>query len=733
MSFSQSIARAGVEPVFKQLKDPNLDGEDDDPSTSGIAITPDGKKMFVMDNLESNAVGGQIYIYDLTTAFDISTMDVPNRTIVTTAGLGDNLGFGNGKKTIKFNNDGKKLFLFNSHGTAQFHNLASPYDVASISASTLISDDGLNYRTAYNSGALEITALYGVAFNNDGTRMYLNDGSKNVTDITQVNLSTPFDPSSGTFAFNLNTEDIPDLRVNGFTFEIAFDDDGTRLYISEGLNNHTAVPTFMFVYKLSTPFELSSATYVGASQIVGNGNNVSAIGFTFGNNGMKAYIATEDSNADGEDIIYEYDLTCPYGIVLCENETASVVGAQVEIAKNVIHQNTSTIFKRFEWLRRNENKTDLNSHNLKLNFYNPILASLTNELQSSFKDFKYTQASLKTEKPSDDKRKWSSWTHGDISFGRVGDKAQIKPKEITTKGISFGADRLTKNNNFFGLAMRYGNDDVDIKSGAGAELNSQSLSFNVYGQLPVNSNSNLNALLGVSFLSIDQMISGTITGERYGKQIYTALSYEEEQNYNKFDIIPYGKAELGITQLSEYTDFGTTATNNVETHEKLTFKTGKASAGFKFDRTLYMDESRISRNGFLEYVVDFTADIDHQYKNHHDNVTVQNTIKRYSLNNIKGNIGFELFKKSGHTFALNYERFQSLDNSAHTDSLLFKFGRKKNQNTNFNVIYDPLKNNNTEISYIKNYDNFNLKVKSNYAMYSKIPDYGAGIEFSATF
>ena len=169
-------------------------------------------------------------------------------------------------------------------------------------------------------------------------------------------------------------------------------------------------------------------------------------------------------------------------------------------------------------------------------------------------------------------------------------------------------------------------------------------------------------------------------------------------------------------------------TNNIETHERLTFKTGNASAGFKFDQTLYGDESRISRNGFLEYVVDFTPDIDHRYKNHIDNVTVQNTIKRYSLNNIKGNIGFELFKKSGQTFALNYERFQSLDNSAHTDSLLFKFGKQKNENTNLNVIYDPLKNNNTEISYLKNYDNFNLKVKSNYAMYSKIPDYGAGIE-----
>ena len=180
----QTIHAEIVNPVFKQFKNPNLGDDVNEPSTSGIAITPDGKKMFVMDNLEAGATdGGAIFIYDLTTAFDISTMDVPNRTIVTTAGLGDNLGFGNGKKTIKFNNDGKKLFLFNSHGLAQFHNLASPYDVASISASTLIPDDGLNYKTAYNSGALEISALYGVTFNNDGTRMYLNDGHKNVTDI----------------------------------------------------------------------------------------------------------------------------------------------------------------------------------------------------------------------------------------------------------------------------------------------------------------------------------------------------------------------------------------------------------------------------------------------------------------------------------------------------------------------------------------------------------------------
>ena len=57
--FGLNIAQAGiVEPVFKQLKDPNLDGADNEPSTVSIAITPDGKKMFLMDHLATGATDG---------------------------------------------------------------------------------------------------------------------------------------------------------------------------------------------------------------------------------------------------------------------------------------------------------------------------------------------------------------------------------------------------------------------------------------------------------------------------------------------------------------------------------------------------------------------------------------------------------------------------------------------------------------------------------------------------
>lgn len=732
LSFILNIAQAGiVEPVFKQLKDPNLDGVDDVPSPTGVNITPDGKKMFVMSHFDN-----KVYIYDLSTPFDISTMDVDNRTVVNTDGLGDNLSSTNTNNKIKFNNDGTKVFFFDEKGGAQFHNLATPYDVASISAATLIADDGINYTDTF-VGTHADDSTKGVAFNNDGTKMYLVNGRQSLTDITQIKLTTPFDPSTGVSEHVLDTETNGD--VARFTMDMAFDDDGTRLYLTE--SDTSVQKNYMYVWRLSDPFNLASATFVDKWQILGNGGNISPYGWTFGNNGMKLYIGTEDaSTGDGDDIIYEYDLTCPYGVVLCDPETASVTSAQVEIAKNVIYQNSSNIFKRFDWLRRNEEKTNLNSHNIKLNINNPLLASLKNNLESSLKntleksftDTEYSQVSLKNEKPNSNKRNWSYWSHVDISFGRVGDTFSFKPKEIKTKGIMFGADKLV-NDRIFGYAFRYGNDEVDIKSNANNELDSQSFTLNIYGNIPLKNKSHLNALIGASFLSLDQLTSGVVSGERNGKQLFTSLSYENENKYTNYNIIPFGKFELGVTQFSDYTDFGTSSTNSTETHESLTFKTGNVSTGFKFDNILYLDDRTLSRNGFVEYIYDLTPDIDHHYKNHADNTTIKKTISAHSLHNIKGNIGFEYIKKDGYTVAINYERYQSLDDSAHIDSLLFKFGKKNNKNANLDLIYKPMNNNNTEISYLKELGNFNLKLKSNYSLFSKIPDYGANIELSGTF
>ena len=57
----------------------------------------------------------------------------------------------------------------------------------------------------------------------------------------------------------------------------------------------------------------------------------------------------------------------------------------------------------------------------------------------------------------------------------------------------------------------------------------------------------------------------------------------------------------------------------------------------------------------------------------------------------------------------------------------------KKHNANLDLIYDPINNNNTKVSYLKQLGNFNLKLNSNYSLFSKISDYGANIEISGTF
>ena len=245
---------------------------------------------------------------------------------------------------------------------------------------------------------------------------------------------------------------------------------------------------------------------------------------------------------------------------------------------------------------------------------------------------------------------------------------------------------------------------------------------------------NLNALLGASFLSMDQLASGSVTGERNGKQIFTAITYEHQNPYSKFELIPFGKFDLGVNQFSEYTDFNS-STAGAERHHDLIFLTSNISGGFKFDNTLYLNDSSLNRNGFIEYIHDLTPDIDHDFINLADNLQRTKTLKKHSRSYLKGNIGFEYANSDGYTFAINYERLQSIlkYESSHLSSLLIKVGKKQVNQANLDVIYDPTNNNKTEISYLKNFGNFNLKLNSNYSLFSKIPDYGANLEISGTF
>ena len=386
--------------------------------------------------------------------------------------------------------------------------------------------------------------------------------------------------------------------------------------------------------------------------------------------------------------------------------------------------------------KKNKNSNNLNNFTTAIKSDNPLLNSWINKLPEKITA---RRAFLK-EKSSKDKKtiktknkNWAYWSHGDISFGRKGDTATSKPKEIRVSGLMFGADKKINNNKFVGAAIRFGKGEIENISPGGIELDTESLTLNLYSTLSIYNNSNLNALFGVSLLRIDQLLSNEITGERNGKQVFTAFNLESKDSYGNFNIRPTGKFEFGVTQFSEYTDFGTSSTNSADTYDSLTFKTGNIAAGFKFDNFIDINDGRLSRNGSLEYIRDLTSNIDYNFKNHSDNVLVTKTVETHSIHNIKGNLGFEILYENGYTFALNYERFQGLDYSSHQDSIFFKFGHIREEDSEFAFNYKPLQNNQMELSYVKDVNGFDVKVSSNYSMVSQIPDYSTNIEVSNTF
>ena len=685
---------------------------------TGVTLSNDGTKIFFVRYNENFA---SLLQYTLTKPFDVSSKDTTSEVSFNLYAGSDDLD-NNSIQDLTFNNDGTKLFVIDEVGGMNIHTLSVPFDLSG--TVTQDADDGIDWRTKLTPLDGNIRS-HGIRFSNDGKKMFLFEAfvtGSHETGVVGYNLSTPYLPSSATSIEELDIQS--DFAHSGIAIQgIDFDDDGTRLYIQSGASN---LANYDFVvYKLSTPYDVSTAKKVGTMKNFDDASRTGTIrpvGLAFSSDGMKFYQSTWNDNT-----VVEYDLSCPFGIIICETDPVSNVGAQVEFAKNVVHLNKRDVFKRFEWLRRNEKNSNLNSNGINLNIYNPILASSADRLKNKFAKKKNTQ------KKSD----WSYWSQGDISIGRVGDTAKQKPKEVKSNGIMFGGDKKVGENKFIGAAIRFGIDDVDIISSGGTEFDNKSLTLNLYNSSPLNKKSNIDSLVGLSYLKVDQLHRGQIVGERNGKQIFTAFNLKSRSGYGKFNITPKSSFDLGVTQLSAYSDFGPSGSNSIDTYKEHTFATGNISTGFTFDNFKEFNGISITRNGSFEYVADITPNTDSKFKNNHDNVFVTNSIEKHTLHNVIANIGFEAIFDNNATFGFNYERFQGLDeNSSHYDSMFIKLSFRRDEENQLAFSIEPLGNNdagNASIIYKRNFNGFDIKFDTNYNLFSKIEDYGLNLKISSVF
>ena len=554
----------------------------DDQFYLGLNFNNDGTKMYTVNAGASDAV----IEYILTTPYDISTATVNNTKNVSRGGDTQ-------ATQVVFNNDGTKMFIVNHENpkrTVDYYSLSTAFDVSTATRDGEYSIAGQERRA--NS----------IAFNNDGTRMVVAGvGNNSQVRIHEYSLSTGFDLSST--VTHLNTEDLISFQnhIDGVTFNY----DGTKMYTITSMakdGDPAAAQDLMYQFKLTTPYDVSTLSLEGTYTV--SSVSVSSREVVFSNDGSKMFII--DDKPDDNNNVHEFNLSCNWSIIdgACEDpitttdegkDILSSIESQTATAKQIAIQASTPVLNRMYWLRRHRNNDQLSNQNIRLNFSNSMVASLSNIIPISNK----TNEVL--DKLSDD---WSFWSEGSVSIGRTGDTSTSSSKKINTKGITLGMDKKISKNRLYGYALRFGNDDVDVGT-SGTNLDTESFSLSVYGTFPHDDEKFTEGIIGVSTLKTDHIRKGggsTRTGERDGAQIFGSLNYLTTYKKEDFNITPNLRIDLSYTELSKYREKGPAAL----VYKAQTIETGMISAGFTISDILDYNSFTFKPNGGLELGVDFS-------------------------------------------------------------------------------------------------------------------------------
>ncbi len=630
---------------------------------NGVAFSDDGLTVFTSNATINKLGGNHISQNRLDRSFDLTSDRVdfnPNATCDDLDGLDTNEvsngALNNAATSIDVVNNGKIFFVLDGFGQLGKFNAVTPNDV-----------DGIVYETKISfsvaSGEwIGDSEIENIAFSRDGTKVFTLSSRNGTTDARDRQLSTfslpgPFDISSYTLVHQVDFFDLDvtdDADVTEIGRDIEFSSDGSAMYLMVGNTEESDVTeqskNYIYQFSLSKNFDVSTATKVGRFQMGagtfgsrGGDQTGKPRGFTFASDGMKLFII-ENMAGTGVDQINQFRLECPFGVVSCVADSTASIGAQFELAKQNINLNVSTIFKRFEWIKRNRDEENLTSHNIDLNYPNPLLRTLVKNFEPRAK--KAVASLVSTSQKKKTKSKWSSWSLGDLTISDFNKHGFENAKDIRTGGLTFGTDRKFGDNKFFGFAIRYGDSETNIRQSQ-QNTDMESLTLNIYGIIPRDDNQYINAVLGISALRFDNKYLGKLSGERNGKQAFAALNYRTNNTYGKFNVTPSGKFTYGVTKLSEFTDFLSSTIDSPTTDVRYAediFRSGELAGGFLFEmEKIDFEDGSFQPMGSIEYLYDLTPINDYKYTlQGSTDVNKGIVLGKYSKESLKTNIGFEM-------------------------------------------------------------------------------------------
>ena len=234
LSTKFDITSAGTIQAFKIVKD-------EDYSPRGIAFSASGFSMFVVGD-----AGNEVNEYTLQTAFDLSS----NVSLENTFTISQD----SNPAGIAFNDNGTRMFVvgFND-GEVNTYSLATGFDLSNGSGTEV------RHINVFSTTG-QTSEPNGIAFNNDGTMMFVI-GMGDDDNVNKYTLESPFDLSngSGTAVTSVGSFDLSNEST--VPRALAFNEDGTVMYVTATFESD------ILSYDLDAPFDIGFTDPILSSSV----------------------------------------------------------------------------------------------------------------------------------------------------------------------------------------------------------------------------------------------------------------------------------------------------------------------------------------------------------------------------------------------------------------------------------------------------------------------------------
>jgi len=506
-------------------------------TAEGIAFNNDGTKMFLSDKNDDD-----IDAYTLSTGFDLSTA-----TYVNSVAISDQASSPGG---IAFNNDGTKIFVVNNGirgGNAKDEVLEYTLSVGFDLTSTVTFVESASGGNGFSVQNKE-NSPRGITFNNDGTKMFVvGTGGREINVYT---LSTGFDLTSTVshvVEFDISDQEAAPMGV-------AFNNDGTKMFVSGTAGDE------INEYILSVGFDLTSTvTFVDSFDISGQDTNPRSLTFNNTGSKMFV-VSSVDTEINSYTLFCPFAVTnsskCEEPTQ--DKDVTGIIDAQTNTAKKFVEDTRQSTFKRLDILRANKHQ-NTSAQNIELLFQNELLKKVSNSVVSPTKAKPNLLRSLDQFLP-DDWEVWDegSISFGKIGDSSLSSAQDINSLGITvgadTKmdndqilGVALRVGNTDVDVGSFGSKV-----DTNALSLSVYGINSledKNFLKHVFGV----------SYLDSDIVRKNKANTIKQTGDRDGKQVFGSLDFGREYEDGDLTVTPIGTIDGSYTTLDSYTEDGTNA------------------------------------------------------------------------------------------------------------------------------------------------------------------------------